>query len=83
MTKGIEYSSYTACNELFSGEAAQFKTEYNTRLSLLMSDETNVVLNEFSVKPYLLYFDDISHDSKAWQNMAVANWYGKNSVTLQ
>lgn len=55
MTKGIEYSSYTACNELFSGEAAQFKTEYNTRLSLLMSDETNVVLNEFSVKPYLLY----------------------------
>lgn len=83
ISEGNKYSSYTACLELYSGEAAQYKTEYDTRLVHLMSDDKDVILDEFSVKPYLLYFDDISSNPNAWQNMAVANWYRKDSVVLK
>lgn len=83
ISEGNKYSSYTACLELYSGEAAQYKAEHDTRLVHLMSDDKDVILDEFSVKPYLLYFDDISSNPNAWQNIAVANWYRKDSVVLK
>ncbi|MCD8068342.1 MAG: DUF6056 family protein [Lachnospiraceae bacterium] len=78
-----EFSSYAAWVSLMAGEATQYEEEYQQRLALLLSDEKNVVLQEYSVKPYLLYFDDITEDVSNWKNFAVAKWYVKETVVLQ
>ncbi|MCD7751754.1 MAG: DUF6056 family protein [Lachnospiraceae bacterium] len=78
-----EFSSYAAWVSLRSGEAAQYDEEYQQRLEILLSEEKNVVLQDYSVKPYLLYFDDVTEDAANWKNTAVANWYVKETVVLQ
>lgn len=77
------YSSYAAYVSLRAGEAAQYHEEYQERLQRLASDEAQVAVKEFSVKPYLLYFDDITEDPQNWKNTAVASWYGKEAVYLE
>lgn len=81
--KLFDYSSYAAYVSLRAGEAQQFDAEYRERLELLNSNASVVELKEYSVKPRLLYFDDIQKDPYDWRNTAVAMWYGKERVILQ
>ncbi len=76
----FEYSSYAAYVSLRAGEASQYEQEYQNRLELLITADKEVEVEEFTVKPRLLYFDDITDDPYDWRNKAVANWYGKDSV---
>ena len=75
-------SSYAAYVSLRSGEAQQYHQEYLQRLQIFQSDSLSVTVNEFSVKPYLLFFDDITEDPENWKNIAVAQWYQKENVKL-
>ena len=81
--RAFDYSSYAAYVSLRSGEAAQYHQEYMDRVDLLTSEEKVVELIPFSVKPYLLYFDDVTTNIYDWRNTAVARWYGKESVYLR
>lgn len=38
------------------------------------------MLEPYSVKPELLFFDDVKKDSE--KNSSIAAWYGKDSVKL-
>lgn len=76
----FQYSSYIAYVELRNGEAGEFYSVYEQRMNILKSENGDVTLPEYTVKPYLLYLDDIDADPMDWKNTAYANWYGVSSV---
>lgn len=77
-----QYSSYAAYVSLKTGEAHQYDFEYSERLDELLSPKTKLVLKPFSVKPRLLYFDDITEDPLNWKNTSTAAWYQKELIVL-
>lgn len=78
-----DYSSYAAYISLRTGEAAAFDREYKERMDIIEKSGSVVEANEFTVKPYLLYFDDITRDSSDWRNKAYAAWWGKDSIVIK
>lgn len=81
---GTTLTSLSAWRSLRRGEAEQYYAEYQERLKIL-EDETieEVVLEPFSVKPYVLFFGDIVKDPGDWVNCSVAEYFGKKSVVLE
>lgn len=75
-------SSLSASISLFFGEAKLYDEEAEMRLELLNSDSTNIEFSEFSVKPYVLFFDDVEEDASCWKNVYMADYYNKNSIKL-
>ena len=70
-----------AMQSLISGDAVQYDSEANARLNLYLdANIRDVVVKEYSVKPSLLYNDDIGTDANDWQNESVAKFYGKDRV---
>lgn len=74
--------SSKAIYSLKSKEANTYYNEYLERLELYRSDDKNIEVKEHTVKPYLLYFSDITTDSTHWQNVSVEKFYNKDSVIL-
>ena len=81
-TRILDYSSYAAYVSVRTGEAQQFHQEYLDRLEILNGEEREVVLPPYSVKPWLLFFDDIEPQHYNWKNVAVASWFYKDKVYL-
>lgn len=78
-----KYTSSSALSELVYGEAGAYYDTAMERLELLKDDsQPDVVLPRYPVKPWLLYFDDVTTSMAYWQNVAVTNYYQKNSVVL-
>jgi len=77
-----EYSSYAAYVSLKTGEVRQFHEEYRERLDLLHGSKKEVHFKPYSVKPYLLYLDDITEDPYDWRNISMARWYDKEKIYL-
>lgn len=75
-----QYSSLAAYVSVRSGEAADFYATYEERLSVVEGNTGDIVVSEYRVNPYLLYFDDITEEPADWRNAAWARWYGVNSV---
>lgn len=50
---------------------------------LLESEGKDVVMNDYSVKPGMLFFDDIQEDPNDWRNNSVREFYKLNSIVLQ
>lgn len=76
-------SSFGAYYSLKNGDAAQYAREQKER-SVSLADETvkEVGLKEFTVKPYVLFFDDIEEDPGNWKNYDTARYYEKEKVWL-
>lgn len=79
----MDFSSYGAFYYIYCGEAAQFHEEYNARIALLESDETDIIVTPYSVKPYFLCVGDLTTDPEYEANRFMANFYGKNSLKIQ
>ena len=64
------------------GWVGQYKHVYNQRIETLENHEIqDAVLREYPHnKPFVLYFNDISEDPNDWKNIAMSNFYNKNSV---
>lgn len=81
---GRTLTAVSAVNSLRSGEAKQYRQEYEERLLLLEDpSQKEVYLTPFSVVPYLLYFGDVSDKTEDWVNIDVAEYYNKDIVGLQ
>ena len=77
-------SSTGALMSLVSGEAAVFKAENEARWELYEDPGlTSVTVPGYSVKPHVLYQDDISDDRTDWRNTSVASFFGKEWVELK
>jgi len=73
-----------ATQSLITGEAIQYDSEASTRLKIYLDKKIkNVVVKEYSVKPSLLFNNDIGTDVKDWQNESVAAFYRKDRVVIE
>lgn len=83
--KGLgSLSSYSAARSLISGQASQYKAEEAERLKILNNpDIKDAVLKPYSVKPHVLFFDDITSDPANWRNKDMAEFWNKDSVIIK
>lgn len=73
-----------AVYELVTGEAKAYRDANIQRLEILRnSDIKEVVLPQYTAKPYLLFINDITADTTDWRNIAVAEYYDKISVVRE
>lgn len=80
---GNQITSIIAINEIRSGEVQQYDLEMKERIKLYLDEnKQEIVLNELTVKPYLIYFDDITEDNNNWLNVALREYYKKDSIVL-
>ena len=79
-----ESSSYCACQTIASGEAEKYSDEAQTRYELSIESEgQDLELMDFTVKPELLFFDDIRTEKGHGNNIMYADYYNLNSVILK
>ncbi|MCM1540960.1 MAG: hypothetical protein NC121_06830 [Blautia sp.] len=77
-------TSFTVMRSVASGEARQWKEEMEARREILQDPQIpDVVLEPVSVCPELLYMGEVDEDADFWVNLAIAQWYQKNSVVLR
>ena len=77
-------SSSSASLSLMKGEASQYLKENELRWEIYMDDSIkDAEVENFSVKPYVLYYDDIVADETDWRNYTVASFFGKNSIRIK
>lgn len=77
-------SSSSALLSLVKGEAAEYLEENEFRWEIYTDDTIkDVAVEDFSVKPYVLYHDDIAEDEADWRNYTVASFFEKDSVRLK
>lgn len=77
------YSVFGAHYYLTTGQAEEFYEQYKERVEILNNDSiTDVVFEPYTVRPWFLINMDISTDAGAEPNVALAQYYGKNSVRI-
>lgn len=77
-------SAQNAMVSLKDFSAQNYYATYRSRLQLLQDPNMkDVVLEPYSTKPPVLYFDDITTDSADWRNQLIAQYYDKDSVVLK
>lgn len=77
-------NGYLAAETIESGEAAQYSDEAQTRYELALENEgKDLELMDFTVKPELLFFDDIKLEGTAGNNVTYAEYYNLKSVVLK
>ena len=76
------FTSIGALSILRNGEAEAFR-ECSCRRLEILKDETvkDAQLPDYPIKPYILFYDDITSDPDDWHNEDMASFYGKESVT--
>lgn len=77
------FTSVSALISLADGEAKEWKQEEEQRLEILLDDSVmDVELKDFTVKPALLYYEDIEEDPENWKNVRMRDYFRKNSIRL-
>ena len=77
------YCVTSAMRDLASGEASQYLAEKQQRMEIFDDDSVkDVVFEPHSVRPELLFQNDIYEDPTLWENTIVAAYYNKDSVRV-
>lgn len=77
------FTSVSAINSIVNGEARTWKQEEQERLEILLDDAVkDAEIREFSVKPELLFYEDIEKEPDNWKNIRMSGYFGKDSVRL-
>lgn len=80
---GNPISTLGALGHLRSGDAALYRRAADERFTVLQDASIlDAVLEPFPVKPYLLFFDDITVDENDSRNQSICIYYDKDSVVL-
>lgn len=78
-----ELTTKSAIHDLRKGYAQTYHRETLHRIALLsMEGVDEVWVPNYTVRPWLLDFEDISTDPSHWRNRNLANWYQKKIVHL-
>ena len=78
-----EITSAEAIYELKSGSAEQFDREQTLRFEAYQNpDISDIEVAPLSVRPELLFWSDLSPDINDWANIAMSNYYQKNTFKL-
>lgn len=77
------YTSISALRSLINGDAQTFYAEAMERHDIYTDDTvTNVEIKPYSTKPALFDYEDLSDDTGYWLNLAVAEYFHKESVKV-
>lgn len=77
-------NSSSAFLSLVKGEAATYLKENEARWEIYTDESVkNMVVEDFSVKPRVLYTDDIVENEKDWRNHSICVFFGKETVKLK
>lgn len=78
-------SGFNALTSLANGKAARYDSEADARVALIMeADEDEVIeLEPFTVKPKVLFFEDLDRSQDNWKNQAMAEYYGRRGIILK
>lgn len=77
-------SSLSATKSLINGEAQTYDSEMNQRIESYKNDNLKIVeVKDLSVRPYTLFFSDISEDDDYWANNSLEQYYNKTSVYIK
>jgi len=80
---GRSYSSLMALSSLRSGEAKAWHDCFLRRLEVLHDESIkHARIEPFPCQPYMLFYSDIVDDPEAWENVDMASFYGKDSITF-
>lgn len=81
---GSTVTSLSAYRSLRNGTAEAYYNMYQQRLEILEDGAVkDAELEPYVDAPYVLFFGDITKDAEAWENVAMAEFYHKNSVFLK
>lgn len=73
-----------AIESLSSGEARQYDKEARQRMEVYNNKEIEDAKFEYyTVRPYLLFFSDLTEDPENWINDAAMDFYKKRSVVIE
>lgn len=73
-----------ATQEILIGEAKAYDYQYEQRIQLYENPTVKAVeVEPFTVKPELLFFDDLREDANSWINGSMAKYYHKDSIALK
>ncbi len=76
-------SSYGAYYYVHTGEAANFKAQYDQRIETIKNSGDDVVVEPYIWKPWFLCGSDISTNPDDERNHAMAQWYDKSSIAVR
>lgn len=66
---------------IVSGEANHYSQEAFERYNILLESKgKDVVVSEYSIRPEVLFFDDIGPEPDDWRNEGVRDYYELNSI---
>lgn len=83
LTRSSSFTSVMAAGELRSGEAESYFSEVLSRQAVLEdSSIKDCEFSSYSVKPYLLFFGDMSEDSSDYTNEDTCTFYNKTSIKI-
>lgn len=78
------YTGISALRSLVNGDAKTYYEEAMERHTIYIDESVrDVVLEPFSAKPALFAFEDLTEDQGYWLNLAVSDYYHKDSVRLR
>lgn len=78
------YTSISALRSLVNGDAGVYYAEAMERHELYVDESiTDVVITPYSARPAVFDFEDLKENEGNWLNLAVAEYYHKNSVKLR
>ncbi len=77
------YCATSALNDIMSGDASKYRAENMERLAILKDDSVKeVVLEPHTVRPEMLFYQDITYDAGEWINYATADYYYKDKLYI-
>ncbi len=77
-------SSFSAVKSLINGEAKEYyETAQNRFAPLNDSSLENVTIPSYEKKPYVIFFRDITQDAEDGLNIAIADYYEKETVVCK
>lgn len=78
------YSATSAMTDLLNGSAGVYGAEQRGRTELYHDRSNDMVeVDDFSEKPSLLFFSDITADENDWTNKGVARFYDLETVVIK
>ncbi len=80
---GRAYTSTLALGTICSGEAKAYHDAALRRFELLNDESISAArIEPYPSQPYLLFYSDIVDDPEDWDNIDMASFYGKDSVSF-
>ena len=75
------YTATSAIADLVNGSAESYAGTWEKRYEVLHDKSVrNVTFDTLSQKPELLFFSDVAQDPEDWANLAMCEYYGKDSI---